>query len=154
MGIDWSDEGIRQATELSKKGSFIGTLKFMVGDFYELSNLFKSESFDIISSYNALHLLMESRRSQAFDQYMKLLKPDGLLAFTVYSTKEAGYGEGEESETNSYIKKGQLVHFYEKEEIISLTRHLTTVSLEHIECFEDYPRDHYHQEWFYLGRRI
>lgn len=153
VGIDWSEEGIRQGRELTERSGAGGKAKFIIGDYRHLVDFFEPGSFDVISSYNAFHLLEECYRAGTFQQLRDLLAPGGLLAFEVFSTRESGFGDGVQSEHNTFVKKGQRVHFFEDKEILALTDGLEVVQIEHIEAAEDYPNHHKHQEWLYIGRR-
>ncbi|MCA9652407.1 MAG: class I SAM-dependent methyltransferase [Myxococcales bacterium] len=153
VGIDFCEEGIRQARELKEKDGIQGSLEYQVADFRHLSDYFPKASFDLICSYNSFHLLREVDRKAAFQQMIDLLKPGGVLAFEVFSTKEGGYGDGEEIERGTFVKKTQIVHFYDDVEIRELTSPLEVIQLEHVTPFEDYPNDHRHQEWLYIGRK-
>ena len=153
VGTDWAEEGISQARQLGTRKDIRGSLKFTQADFCHLLDYFDIESFDIISSYNTFHLLGDAYRCSVFDDYWQILKPGGIFAFEVFSIKESGYGIGDQIESNSYMKKGQLIHFYTDKEIFQLTKKFKVITLKHIECSEDYPKPHKHQEWLYIGQK-
>lgn len=153
VGVDWSEEGIEQARRLKDRPEITGSLDFVAADLRRLLERLEPESFDLLCSYNVFHLLRHEERSRVFADLVRLIRPGGLLAFEVFSKGEKGFGEGEEIEPGSFIKKNQVVHFYDDQEIKELTSGLVAQTLLHVECPEDYPKPHVHQEWLYVGER-
>ena len=62
---------------------------------------------------------MEEQREKVLDIMTSLLKPNGILAFSVVSIYDKGnYGHGEEVEHNTFMKhKDKLLHCYDEQEL-------------------------------------
>ena len=95
--FDISNVAIEYAIEHSNKLS-LNNLEYEVDSLFDPIFL-KEKQFDGIYLSNIIHLFLEEQREKVLDIMTSLLKPNGILAFSVVSIYDKGnYGHGEEVE--------------------------------------------------------
>lgn len=117
VAFDISNAAIEFAIEQSNKLS-LKNLRYEVDSLFEPQFL-QAKPFDGIYLSNIIHLFMEEQRKQVLEKMTSLLKPNGILAFSVVSVFDKGnYGKGEEVEPNTFMKhKDKLLHCYDEQEL-------------------------------------
>ena len=82
---------------------------------------FRDESFDgIIASHIAGHLSLAGRRQLACE-VRRLLIPGGMMYFRDFSIGDFRFGQGEETEAGTFLRKnGIATHYFTDEEVQSL----------------------------------
>jgi SAM-dependent methyltransferase len=106
-GIEIADEALKLLKE--------SDIKNKVVDMYQGSVLdmpFDNKKYDAIFSFNILHLFRETERKIIIEKTRDILKPKGLLFFTVMSEFDMDFGKGIELENNTFDKRGKPVHFF------------------------------------------
>lgn len=90
----------------------------------------RDNSFDIIiASHITGHLSGAGRRHLAREVH-RLLDPGGMLYFRDFSTRDFRYGQGEETEAGTFLRKnGIATHYFIVDEVQSLFSGLTVHSL-------------------------
>jgi len=91
---------------------------------------FRNESFNvIIASHITGHLNRAGRRQHACEVY-RLLAPGGVMYFRDFSTGDFRFGQGEETEEGTFLKKnGITTHYFTDDEVRSLFDGLFVQSL-------------------------
>jgi SAM-dependent methyltransferase len=98
--------------------------------------------FDGVIMFNTLHLLWKPKRMEVVSEVHRILKPGGKGLFAFFSTKEEGFGVGEEVEENSFTRaKGRMRHYFTREDI---NEHFSAYSSISAEEFFIPPEDHEH----------
>lgn len=117
MAFDISDTAIEYAREQAARQA-LDNLAYDEISLFE-PKPFKEKQFDGIYLSNIIHLFMETERKQVVKMMTSLLKPNGILAFTVLSVHDQGnYGKGEEIEPNTFMKHtDKLLHCYDEQEL-------------------------------------
>lgn len=106
-GIEISDEAVKILNN--------SNLKLKIDKVYQGSLLdmpFDNKSYDVIFSFNVLHLFLESERHTIIEKCKNMLSPIGLVYFTAISELDLEFGKGIEVEKNTFDKKGKPVHFF------------------------------------------
>jgi SAM-dependent methyltransferase len=110
--------------------------------FYNASVLdmsFDKNKYDGIYCFNVLHLFRENDRYAFIRECDKKLRESGLMFFTVFSEQEPSFGEGRETETNTFESRpGRPVHYFTEED---LKTHFAGYSVVDTGIMED-PEDH------------
>ncbi|MCP8970119.1 class I SAM-dependent methyltransferase [Ectobacillus ponti] len=116
VAYDISDIAIAYAAEQAGRQSL--PLNYETGSLFDPAFLGEKQ-FDAIYLSNIIHLFMKEQREQVLDIMTSLLKPGGILAFSVVSIYDTGnYGKGEEVEPNTFMKhKDKLLHCYDEQEL-------------------------------------
>lgn len=117
VGFDISNTAIEYAREQANK-LHLDNLTYEVDSLFDPEFL-TGKQFDGIYLSNIIHLFMEEQRKQVVDRMTSLLKPGGILTFSVVSVYDKGnYGKGEEVEHNTFMKhKDKLLHCYDEQEL-------------------------------------
>jgi cyclopropane fatty-acyl-phospholipid synthase-like methyltransferase len=91
---------------------------------------FRNESFDsIIASHIAGHL-SRAGRCQLAREVLRLLNYGGMVYFRDFSTGDFRFGQGEKTETGTFLKKnGIATHYFTDDEVHSLFTGLAVQSL-------------------------
>jgi SAM-dependent methyltransferase len=118
----FSDAGYKVTGVEISKSAYEESLKFDIKSiFYNASVLdmsFISSKFDAIYCFNVLHLFREGERGIFIKECLKLLKPRGLMYFVVFSEKESTFGQGTETEKNTFESKpGRPVHYFSEKDL-------------------------------------
>jgi SAM-dependent methyltransferase len=83
-----------------------------------MDTAFDKHRYDGIYCFNVLHLFRESDRQEFIKQCNNKLNTGGLMFFAVFSEKESSFGEGNETEKNTFESKpGRPVHYFTEEDL-------------------------------------
>ncbi|MBU2665980.1 class I SAM-dependent methyltransferase [Actinoplanes bogorensis] len=74
---------------------------------------FESECFDGVYSHLALHYFHDDVTRQIFGEIARVLRRGGILAFSVKSTDDPYYGDGEQLGEHIFSRKGHVRHFFD-----------------------------------------
>ncbi len=96
-------------------------------------------NYDAIYCYNVLHLFRQYDRQLFISQCASRIKKGGLMFFTVFSEKEASFGQGKKIEKNTFESKpGRPAHYFDEED---LKAHFKRMEILETGIMED-PEDH------------
>ncbi len=112
------------STDLTDKNKELGettNFKTQKNDLSEPLN-FEKSSFDVVYAHLSLHYFSAERTRELFDEIYEILKPDGILAFIVNSTKDPEITDGEEIEKNFREIDGIEKRFFDLEFTKKLTK--------------------------------
>ena len=103
IGIEISETAYKMASQFDPRS------KFYNGTVLDMS--FDNRQYDAIYCFNVLHLFRQAERELLLQQCKGKLKDGGLIFFTVFSNEEPTFGQGMESEPNTFESKpGRPVH--------------------------------------------
>lgn len=72
-----------------------------------------AEEFDAVFCFDVLHLFLEEERRRFIAKCADLVKPNGLMFFTVLSENDDYFGSGGEVEPATFeVKPGKYIHFF------------------------------------------
>lgn len=74
---------------------------------------YTSESFGGAFAHLSLHYFDDSTTEIIFNELQRVLGPDGVLFFTVRSTRDPLYGQGENIGENIFCLRGHVRHFFD-----------------------------------------
>lgn len=74
---------------------------------------FRAELFDGVYAHLALHYFDDDTTLQIVDEISRVLKPDGVLYFTVRSTADTLYGKGRPLADNTFCFAGHVRRFFD-----------------------------------------
>jgi SAM-dependent methyltransferase len=138
---------------LAMAGHFDPQSRFLQGSVLEMP--FDNRSYDAIYCFNVLHLFLESDRKRFITQCADRVKPGGCLFFTVFSEKEANFGEGQEVEKNTFeTRPGRPAHYFTE---VDLQEHFQEYQVMDSGLMDD-PEDHggqahtHHLRFIFLRR--
>ena len=104
-GIEISETAYKMA------GRFDPHSKFFNGTVMNMS--FDNRRYDAIYCFNVLHLFRQLERELFLNQCIGKLKERGLVYFVVFSNEESTFGQGQETEPNTFESKpGRPVHYF------------------------------------------
>ncbi len=109
IATDFSDEVIMR-NEKDNKG--VANLKFSILDTSSVPYSFENETFDTVYARLSLHYFDNKVTIKIFDEISRVLKPGGKICLMCKSTQDRLYGEGEEIETDMFIRDGHIRHFF------------------------------------------
>jgi SAM-dependent methyltransferase len=103
-----------KACEMAKQ--FDPDSEFYRGSVLDMS--FDAGVYDAIYCFNVLHLFLAGDRRLFLEECRRKLKEKGLAFFTVFSDKEANFGQGREVEKNTFeTRPGRPAHYYTEDEL-------------------------------------
>jgi SAM-dependent methyltransferase len=110
-GIDFSPDAIRQAR---RKIPFWRRrqVELRVHDLAEPMP-FPDRTFDGAFSHLALHYFHDEATRAIFSEIRRVLRPHGVLVFSVKSVDDPYYGDGERLGENIFNRKGHVRHFFD-----------------------------------------
>ncbi len=109
IATDFSDEVIMRNEEDNKD---VANLRFSVLDTSSVPYSFENGTFDTVYARLSLHYFDNKTTVEIFDEITRVLKPGGKICFMCKSTQDRLYGEGEEIETDMFIRDGHIRHFF------------------------------------------
>jgi len=123
--------------------------KFYHGSVLDMSC--DNRQYDAIYCFNVLHLFLQPERELFLQQCMNKLKDAGLAYFVVFSDKESSYGQGKETEPNTFESKpGRPVHYFTEP---NLVQHFPNFAILETGTLSD-PEDHGGQPHTHILRYI
>jgi SAM-dependent methyltransferase len=148
VGLDVTGIEI-SATAYKMAGQFDPRSKFYQGTVLEMS--FDNRRYDAVYCYNVLHLFHQPERELFLNQCVGKLKKNGLVYFTVFSDKESTFGQGKETEPNTFESKpGRPVHYFAEADLIN---HFYSFNILETGTIAD-PEDHGGQAHTHILRYI
>jgi SAM-dependent methyltransferase len=75
---------------------------------------FKDERFGGVYSHLALHYFRDEVTRRIFGEIERVLRPGGLLVFSVKSTEDPYYSDGEQLDEHIFSRKGHIRHFFDE----------------------------------------
>ncbi len=122
--------------------------------FYNKSVLdmsFDNGEYDAIYCFNVLHLFRQNERELFLQECVSKLKERGLAFFTVFSDEEPSFGQGKETEKNTYESRpNRPVHYFTEDD---LRKHFHDFEIIEIGIIQD-PEDHGGQPHTHILRYI
>ncbi len=104
-------------------------------------------SFDFLFAFNTLYETSFEALKENLSSKFNLLRKDGFFYLTLVSTKNSGFGVGEEIEPNTFLSGGRKLHFCDAAEIVTLFKQLEIID---IRDEEQETEGSFH--WHILGR--
>jgi SAM-dependent methyltransferase len=109
-GIEISETAYKMALQFDTR------TKFCMGSVLAMS--FDRTKYDAIYCFNILHLFRLADRALFLRQCFNRIKPRGFAYFTVFSDDEETFGQGPETESNTFESKpGRSVHYFTDEDL-------------------------------------
>jgi len=104
-GIEISETAFKMA------GRFDSRTKFYKGSVLDMS--LDNRRYDAIYCFNVLHLFCQPERELFLNQCLDRMNKKGLAYFTVFSDRESSFGQGQETEPDTFESKpGRPVHYF------------------------------------------
>ena len=142
-GIEISETAYKMA------GQFDPQSKFYRGTVLDMS--FDNRRYDAIYCFNVLHLFHQTERELFLRQCLHKLKPSGLVFFTVFSNEESTFGQGQETEPNTFESRpNRPVHYFTEDD---LRKHFHGYQIIEVGTVKD-PEDHGGQAHIHILRYI
>ena len=96
---------------------------------------FEGARFDGVYSHLALHYFSDDVTRRIFGEIERVLRPGALLVFSVKSTDDPYYGDGEQLGEHIFSRKGHVRHFFDEGYIKEI---LESWAVESIESYGGY----------------
>ena len=142
-GIEISETAFKMA------GQFDPRSKFYQGSVLDMS--FDNRRYDAIYCFNVLHLFRQPERELFLYQCIGKLNEPGLAYFTVFSDTESSFGQGQETEPNTFESKpDRPVHYFTESD---LRQHFHRFEIIETGTIKD-PEDHGGQAHVHILRYI
>ena len=143
-GIEISETAYKMARQFDPRSKFyLGTVLDMSVD--------NHRRYDAIYCFNVLHLFRQQERELFLQQCLGKLQARGLAFFTVFSNEESTFGQGKETEPNTFESKlNRPVHYFTEDD---LRRHFHDYKIIEIGTVKD-PEDHGGQPHTHILRYI
>ncbi len=148
-GMDLSGLAIKRARDWACQEEL--QIDFKQGELIDCG--YRQDFFDAVLMFNTLHLLWGPKREEVVSEIHRILKPGGVGLFAFFSTREKGFGKGEEVEKNSFARGGsRMRHYFDRMDIEELFSAYSSLSAEEFfispQEHEHHGRDeHGHHEW-------
>jgi SAM-dependent methyltransferase len=143
VGIEISETAFNMA------GQFDPRSKFYKANVLNMS--FDNRRYDAIYCFNVLHLFRQPEREQFLQQCRGKLIERGFAYFTVFSDEEESFGQGQETEPNTFESKpGRPVHYFTEAD---LKQHFNRFEIIDIGTIQD-PENHGGQAHVHILRYI
>jgi len=114
-GLDFSPFAIRKARNKVFGWHFYKRVKNDLRIFDITNPLpFDKGRFGGVYSHLALHYFRDDVTRRIFGEIGRVLRPGGLLAFSVKSTNDPYYGDGEQLGEHIFSRKGHVRHFFDE----------------------------------------
>lgn len=115
---------------------------------------FNDHSFDVIYAHLSIHYFDTKTTTILFGEIFRVLRPEGMLAILVNSTKDPEYKTGKKIEDDYSDVDGVLKHFFSVESIKRFTRQLSPVLLDNSgDTYKDRDKGTYNLIR-YIGKRL
>jgi SAM-dependent methyltransferase len=130
-GIEISETAYKMASQFDPRS------KFYRGTVLDMS--FDNRRYDAIYCFNVLHLFHQTERGLFLRECLHWLKPHGLAFFTVFSNEESTFGQGQETEPNTFESRpNRPVHYFTEDD---LRKHFHDYQIIEVGTVKD-PEDH------------
>jgi len=114
--LDFSRQAVAMSRGLCSGAS---SFEFMVADTLHLP--FKKTSFDAVLAIHIMGHLPEPERKLLPHHLKNILKPDGILFFSDFSTGDFRFGSGHETEPATFKRgTGIITHYFSCQEVLDL----------------------------------
>ena len=135
---DASETAIAHLNEWAKKLNL--SIRTKTCDF--LDDIFPTESFDIVLSYNVIYHGYREHFAQAIEQVRTLLRPAGLFFFTCPTRQDGKYGYGEQVAPHTFlctksVTPGDIHYFADETDLDELLVGFRQLSREKDEHYWD-----------------
>jgi SAM-dependent methyltransferase len=81
---------------------------------------YPSHEFNGVFAHLSLHYFDDAQTTSIFAEIARILKPGGVLLFTVRSVHDPRCGQGDAIERNVFSRKGKIRHFFDESYIADL----------------------------------
>jgi SAM-dependent methyltransferase len=99
---------------------------------------FADGTFDVVYAHLSLQYFTRDSTQRLINEILRVLKPEGILAFLVNSTSDPEYGTGEQIEPDYYVIHGIAKRFFSVDSTRTLTQHMNIFLLDnHGETYKD-----------------
>ena len=120
-GIDISETAVEWARQWAQREGL--EVDFRVGDISKLP--YENQSFDVVVSHGVLDHITMRQAQLAMKEAERVLTPGGLFYFDLKSADDSEFGQGEQSERNTFVindgfEKGLVQHFFTLDEVHEL----------------------------------
>lgn len=113
VGVDHSPVAIGVAEDLvAQRTETSGSVTLHLADYFEFLRTCASATFDGIFSHLALHYFDESSTRALFTELARVVRPQGVLLFTVRAAGDPLDGHGAAIAPSVYVRNGHLRHFF------------------------------------------
>lgn len=143
IGVDFSEEGIRKASEL------YSNLFFRIMDITAMD--FTNEYFDAIVGNSIIHLFISDRqRKKVILECQRILKPKGYLFLSVSSTQDRDYGRGRLVGTDAFLnERGVSKIYYSKDRVRrEFKPFFNVITVEAVGEYHTHDHPHIHKNLF------
>ncbi|RJQ52481.1 MAG: class I SAM-dependent methyltransferase [Actinobacteria bacterium] len=154
VGIDTSSVALKLAGELAAERK--AEVELVEGDATAIP--LSPGEVDAVYDRALLHLLSASERGKAISEYHRVLRPDGIVFLSCFSTEDDECGEGPEVEPGTFdAKGGRPAHFFTEDELRREFEaqgfHVSVVRT--IVEYEEHGDDggHYHKFWQLIAEK-
>jgi SAM-dependent methyltransferase len=116
---------------------------------------FAVKSFEAVWSSNFLHLFRRKKRELLVREMDRVLDAGGLLAFSVASTDDPGYGKGQALSRRTFMVKGKLMHYYDKKEVLGTMKGFNILEGKEVKETVKHASGavHRHVNWVVVGEK-
>ena len=91
-------------------------------------------SFDACYSHMLFCMALTTKQLEfIFQELKRILKPKGLVVYTVRNTKDAHFQQGIHRGEDMYETEGFIVHFFGNEKVVALSKGFEILSIEEFE---------------------
>ncbi len=152
VGIDSSSRAIELAEEAAVRQK--ASVDFLQGDVTAIP--LSPGDVDAVFDRALLHLLLREDRLKAVAEYHRVLRGDGILFLTCFSTEDAEHGEGPEVEPDTFdAKGGRPAHFFREREFKEDFEGFHISVVRPVVEYEEYGDGggHYHHFWQMIAEK-
>ena len=112
IGLDFSPAALR----ICRSDPQLAGVHLLLGDACQIP--IRSSSVDLVYAHHILGHLSSSLQSLLMEEVLRVLKPGGMLALTVFASGDMREGKGEEVEASTYLRgDGIITRYFTLEEI-------------------------------------
>jgi len=133
FALDYSESAVEEMSRKAKELGLSNLVKAICHDIRKPMP-FEDDSFDACYCHMLYCMaLCNSELESIFQEVRRVLKPGGLIIYTVRNTKDAHYGKGIHRGEDMYEIEGFIVHFFSREKVESLAKGCDIISVEEFE---------------------